>query len=80
MLVFVISLNSNTKSALIIVGLNIHMSVKDDDCEYCSAKEWLKQIVLLTGAVVCFRRYLKPFGSPKKEKKREITYIPEACS
>ena len=40
---------------------------------YSSTKEWLKQSVFLTGAVVWFRRYLKPLGSPKKgKKKREI--------
>ena len=54
------------------------------DGMYCSVKEWLKQTVFLTCAVVCFRRYLQPVGSPKKEKKgkkkREITYIPGARS
>ena len=51
------------------------------DGMYSSVKEWLKQNVFLTGAVVCFRRYLKPLGSPKKgKKKREITYMPGARS
>ena len=36
------------------------------DGMYSSVKEWLKQTVFLTSAVVCFRRYLKPLGSPKK--------------
>ena len=36
---------------------------------YSSVKKWLKQTVFLTCAVVCFRRYLKPLGSPKKRKK-----------
>ena len=51
------------------------------DGMYSSVKEWLKQTVFLTCAVVCFRRYLKPLGSPKKGKKKcEITYIPGARS
>ena len=51
------------------------------DGMYSSVKEWLKQTVFLTCAVVCCRRYLMPLGSPKKgKKKREITYIPGARS
>ena len=51
------------------------------DGMYSSVKEWLKRTVFLTCAVVCFGRYLKRLGSPKKgKKKREITYIPGARS